>query len=62
MNEFIKNLMDPFHNAIDGTNHNDFDSYYDEFYELYGIEKATEKNTVKPLFRQNIFSFRKKGF
>ena len=39
MNEFIKNLMDPFNNSIASID-NDFDSYYDEYYELYDIKKA----------------------
>lgn len=34
MNNFIKNLMDPFNNSIVSINN---DSYYDEYYELYGI-------------------------
>ena len=34
MNNFIKNLMDPFNNSIISINN---DSYYDEYYELYGI-------------------------
>ena len=38
MNEFIKNLMDPFNN-VTNFNTNDLNSYYDEYYELYGIEK-----------------------
>ena len=38
MNDFIKNLMDPFNNCIVQTN-NDFDNYYEEYYKLYDIEK-----------------------
>ena len=41
MNEFIKNLMDPFNNSIASVDH-DFDSYYDEYYELYDIKKEAE--------------------
>jgi hypothetical protein len=41
MNDFIKNLMDPFNNSITGLEH-DFDSYYDEYYELYDIKKDDE--------------------
>ena len=41
MNEFIKNLMDPFNNSIAGKA-NDFDSYYDEYYALYNIPKDVE--------------------
>jgi len=44
MNEFIKNLMDPFNNA-NNTNSSDYETYYDEFYELYNIDKPTEKQT-----------------
>jgi hypothetical protein len=38
MNEFIRNLMDPFKDSLASIEH-DFDSYYDEYYELYDIEK-----------------------
>ena len=38
MNDFIKNLMDPFNNCILQSN-NDFDTYYDEYYKLYDIEQ-----------------------
>lgn len=38
MNEFIKNLMDPFNNCILQSN-NDFDTYYEEYYKLYDIEQ-----------------------
>jgi hypothetical protein len=41
MNEFIKNLMDPFNNSVAGVEY-DFDSYYDEYYELYDIKKEAE--------------------
>jgi hypothetical protein len=37
MNDFIKNLMDPFNNSVSGVEH-DFDSYYDEYYQLYDIK------------------------
>jgi hypothetical protein len=46
MNIFIKNLMDPFNNSITNTE-NDFDSYYDEYYKLYGIHKEEDDNNVK---------------
>lgn len=39
MNEFIKNLMDPFNNSFAANVDNNFESYYDEYYELYGLEK-----------------------
>ena len=38
MNDFIKNLMDPFNNSVASVDH-DFDTYYDEYYELYDIKK-----------------------
>jgi hypothetical protein len=41
MNEFIKNLMDPFNNSVAAVEY-DFDSYYDEYYELYDIKKEAE--------------------
>lgn len=37
MNDFIKNLMDPFNGSVPNVE-NDFDSYYDEYYELYDIK------------------------
>jgi hypothetical protein len=53
MNDFIKNLMDPFNNSITNID-NDFDSYYDEYYELYDIEKVESTDTndfkIKNLF------------
>ena len=42
MNDFIKNLMDPFNNSVANSD-NDFESYYDEYYELYDIKKEVEK-------------------
>jgi hypothetical protein len=45
MNEFIRNLMDPFKDSLAAIEH-DFDSYYDEYYELYDIEK--ENTPYKP--------------
>jgi len=38
MNNFIKNLMDPFNNSVIHIEQN-FDSYYDDYCELYGICK-----------------------
>jgi hypothetical protein len=39
MNNFIKNLMDPFNNSI-VADENDLDtSYYNEYCELYSIDK-----------------------
>ena len=43
MNDFIKNLMDPFNNSVSSVDH-DFDSYYDEYYDLYDIKR--EENAV----------------
>jgi predicted nucleic acid-binding Zn-ribbon protein len=44
MNDFIKNLMDPFNNCIVQTV-NDFDTYYEEYYKLYDIEQPPEIET-----------------
>jgi len=41
MNEFIKNLMDPFNNCVIQSA-NDFDTYYEEYYKLYDIEQPVE--------------------
>jgi hypothetical protein len=41
MNDFIKNLMDPFNNSIAPID-NEQELYYDEYYELYNIEKPVE--------------------
>jgi len=46
MNDFIKNLMDPFNNSVSGVK-NDFDSYYDEYYELYDIKKEDDEVFIK---------------
>jgi hypothetical protein len=46
MNDFIKNLMDPFNNSVSGIEH-DFDSYYDEYYELYDIKKEGDEIIIK---------------
>ena len=37
MNEFIKNLMDPFNNCVTQSA-SDFDTYYEEYYKLYDIK------------------------
>lgn len=39
MNEFIRNLMDPFNNSIATTMDKDSDSYYDDYISLYDIHK-----------------------
>jgi hypothetical protein len=51
MNDFIKNLMDPFNNCV--TSSSTFDSYYDDYYKLYDIEKDEPKidNASKYDFR-----------
>ena len=55
INEFIKNLMDPFNNLI-SSEENNFDSYYDEYYELYGIKKDDEENSKKFKLKQLFYS------
>jgi hypothetical protein len=61
MNEFIKNLMDPFNNSVASIEH-DFESYYDEYYALYDIEKddnsivSNKEYTLKKLFKPKLFS------
>jgi hypothetical protein len=53
MNDFIKNLMDPFNNSVGGIEH-DFDSYYDEYYELYGLTKDNDeqKHNKRKFFKK----------
>jgi hypothetical protein len=48
MNDFIKNLMDPFNNCVVQTA-NDFDSYYEEYYKLYDIQQpnTNDSNATK---------------
>ena len=46
MNEFIKNLMDPFNNSVANSD-NDFESYYDEYYELYDIKRNDNEHKIK---------------
>jgi hypothetical protein len=55
MNDFIKNLMDPFNNSVASVEH-DFDTYYDEYYELYDIKKEEFECSV-PEF--NLFNPKK---
>jgi hypothetical protein len=50
MNDFIKNLMDPFNNSVANLKH-DFDSYYDDYYDLYGIKKENESDLVQKEFK-----------
>ena len=49
MNDFIKNLMDPFNNII-ANNDNNLDTYYDEYYELYGITKPNLDDVTQKIF------------
>jgi hypothetical protein len=56
MNDFIKNLMDPFNNCIVHSV-NDFDTYYEEYYKLYDIEQPVEPK-VASINATNLRSFR----
>jgi hypothetical protein len=58
MNNFIKNLMDPFNNSVAGVEH-DFDSYYDEYYELYDIKKDENDVIQKDFNISEIFNPKK---
>ena len=58
MNDFIKNLMDPFNNSIAPID-NDNDLYYDEYYELYNIEKPEEHEVVKQFKLKRMFNTKK---
>jgi len=66
MNDFIKNLMDPFNNSVANIKH-DFDSYYDDYYELYGIPKDNNDDLVskdfkfKEIFNTNSFFTKEKS-
>jgi hypothetical protein len=66
MNDFIKNLMDPFNNSVANVAH-DFDSYYDDYYELYGISKDVNKDInskdfkFKEMFNPNTFFTKEKS-
>ena len=56
MNDFIKNLMDPFNNAIASVDH-DFDTYYDEYYDLYDIPKNGDNDKMRDYFKlKHIFN------
>ena len=58
MNEFIKNLMDPFNNSVASAEY-DFDSYYDDYYELYDIKKKEETVDTSVFNFKQIFDKRK---
>ena len=61
MNNFIKNLMDPFNNTSVANLQNDFDSYYDEYYQLYDLNNdelnatPTQNSRFKKLFNPSSF-------
>jgi hypothetical protein len=55
MNEFIKNLMDPFNNSVANVEH-DFDSYYDEYYELYDIKNDELDSNPKEFKLKALFN------
>ena len=58
MNDFIKNLMDPFNNSVASVEH-DFDSYYDEYFELYDIKKEEIEVIQKDFNISEIFNPKK---
>jgi hypothetical protein len=66
MNHFIKNLMDPFNDSVANIQ-NDFDSYYDDYYELYDIPKDVDKELVsrdfnfKEIFNPNTYFTKEKS-
>jgi hypothetical protein len=59
MNDFIKNLMDPFRNSLIQSN-NDIDSYYSDYYKLYDIEPDEQNFEVKKASILNVESHLKK--
>jgi hypothetical protein len=59
MNDFIKNLMDPFNNCV-VQSANDFDTYYEEYYKLYDIEQPEITETILPTKSSIAQSFRMK--
>lgn len=67
MNNFIKNLMDPFKDEINETKKNDFDSYYEDYYDLYDIPKELNKDLTqrdfnfKEMFNPNTFFLKDKS-
>lgn len=66
MNNFIKNLMDPFKDLNDNKR-NDFDSYYDDYYQLYDISTDLNKDLThkdfnfKEIFNRNTFFLKDKS-
>jgi hypothetical protein len=62
MNDFIKNLMDPFDNCV-LQSANDFDSYYEDYYKLYDIEQPeTDISSQNVLLTEKSFSQRLNPF
>jgi hypothetical protein len=56
MNNFIKNLMDPFNNSV-ASLQNDFDSYYDEYHQLYDLTNdELDTNTIQDSRFKKIFN------
>jgi hypothetical protein len=60
MNDFIKNLMDPFDNCV-LQSANDFDSYYEDYYKLYDIEQP-EMDVGQIVLSEKSFSQRLNPF
>jgi hypothetical protein len=58
--------MDPFNNSVANIKH-DFDSYYDDYYELYGIPKDINDDSgskdfkFKEIFNPNSFFTKEKS-
>jgi hypothetical protein len=58
--------MDPFNNSVANIKH-DFDSYYDDYYELYGIPKDNNDELIpkdfnfKEMFIPNSFFTKEKS-
>ena len=67
MNHFIANLMDPFKDINNDNKKNDFDSYYEDYYELYDIPKELNKDLIqkdfnfKEIFNTNTFFTKEKS-
>jgi len=51
MNSFITNLMDPFKDETNEIKKSDFDSYYEDYYELYDIPKDSIKEIGQKDFK-----------
>lgn len=57
MNNFIRNIMDPFNNSANDIDHHDSNSYYDEYYELYDIKKDMTNTNTNTNLQFNDFKF-----